>query len=217
MTRNNLLVFDLDGTLLDSLPSLAKSFNWALQKMGHPIHPITDYKYIIGDGAQEGAKRCLPKNYRKPEEVSACLAMFREAYGTFWEETRPFPDITALLKIASKENCLAVLSNKDDAFTKSCVEKFFPNSFDIISGYKPEDGLKPEPSALLKIAGNAGYNISKTYMIGDTATDVRTAINARARSIGVLWGYREEEELVEAGADYIVGSVKELIDLLAEL
>ena len=65
MTRNNLLVFDLDGTLLDSLPSLAKSFNWALQKMGHPIHPVTNYKYIIGDGAQEGAKRCLPKNYRR--------------------------------------------------------------------------------------------------------------------------------------------------------
>ena len=159
----------------------------------------------------------MPKNYRKPEEVSACLAMFREAYGTFWEETKPFPDITALLKIASKENCLAVLSNKDDAFTKSCVEKFFPNSFDIISGYKPEYGLKPEPSALLKIAGNAGCKTSKTYMIGDTATDIRTAINARAQSIGVLWGYRDKEELSEAGADHIVGSVEELIDLIKDL
>ena len=217
MTRNNLLVFDLDGTLLDSLPSLAKSFNWALQKMGHPIHPVTDYKYIIGDGAQEGAKRCLPKSNRKAQDVSTCLAMFREAYGNFWEETKPFPDILAMLKIASKENCLAVLSNKDDAFTKSCVEKFFPNSFDIIWGYKPEDGLKPEPSALLKIARNTGCKISKTYMIGDTATDIRTAINARTQSIGVLWGYRDKEELSEAGADHIVGSVKELIDLFTEL
>ena len=112
---------------------------------------------------------------------------------------------------------MAVLSNKDDAFTKSCVEKFFPNSFDIISGYKPEDGLKPEPSALLKIAGNAGCKISKTYMIGDTATDIRTAINARAQSIGVLWGYRDREELSGAGADHIVGSVEELIDLIKDL
>ena len=176
----NTIIFDLDGTLLDSLPSLAKSFNWALRKMGHPIHSVTDYKYIIGDGAQEGARRCLPKSNRKSEEVSACLAMFREAYGTFWEETKPFPGILAMLKIASKENYLAVLSNKDDAFTKSCVEKFFPSSFDIISGYKPENGLKPEPSTLLKIAGNSGCKVSKTYMIGDTATDIRTATNARA-------------------------------------
>ena len=217
MTRNNLLVFDLDGTLLDSLPSLAKSFNWALRKMGHPIHPVTDYKYIIGDGAQEGAKRCLPKSNRKSEEVSACLAMFREAYATFWEEAKPFPGILAMLKIASQENCLAVLSNKDDKFTKSCVEKFFPSSFDIISGYKPENGLKPEPPALLKIAENSGCKISKTYMVGDTATDIRTAINARAQSIGVLWGYRDKEELLEAGADHIVGSVKELIELFTEL
>ena len=204
MTKNKLLVFDLDGTLLDSLPSLAKSFNWALKKMGYPVHSVTNYKYIIGDGAKEGAKRCLPKSNRNSKEVSACLSMFREAYGTYWEEAEPFPDILDMLKIASKKNCLAVLSNKDDAFTKSCVEKFFPSSFDIVSGYKPEHGLKPEPSALLEIADYSGYAISKTYMIGDTATDIRTANNARAEGIGILWGYRDKEELLKAGAAHIV-------------
>ena len=77
--------------------------------------------------------------------------------------------------------------------------------------------MKPEPPALLKIAENSGCKISKTYMVGDTATDIRTAINARAQSIGVLWGYRDKEELLEAGADHIVGSVKELIELFTEL
>lgn len=215
--KDKLLVFDLDGTLLDSLPSLARSFNWALEKMGHPMHSLTNYRYIIGDGAKEGAKRCLPRGNQESKEVATCLSLFKEAYGTYWKEAKPFPHILDMLNIASKENRLAVLSNKDDAFTKSCVEKFFPDAFDCIWGYKPEHGLKPEPSALLEIARSLGYFTSKTYMIGDTATDIKTAINARAKSIGVLWGYREREELLKAGAEHIVESVGKLNDLLVRL
>jgi len=215
--KDKLLVFDLDGTLLDSLPSLAKSFNWALQKMGHPIRSLPNYRHIIGDGAKEGAKRCLPRSNGDSKEVSTCLSLFKEAYGTYWKEAKPFPHILDMLKTASKENRLAVLSNKDDAFTRSCVEEFFPSSFDFISGYKPEHGLKPKPSALLEIAHSLGYNIGKTYMIGDTATDIKTAINAGAKSIGVLWGYRDREELSEAGPDYIVDTVEKLNNLFARL
>ena len=215
--KDKLLVFDLDGTLIDSLPSLAKSFNWALEKMGHPRHSFSNYRYIIGDGAQEGAKRCLPRGNQESKEVAKCLSLFRQAYGTYWKEAKPFPHIQDMLDIASKESHLAVLSNKDDAFTRSCVEKFFPDTFDLIRGYKPEHGLKPEPSALLEIARSLGYLTSKTYMIGDTATDIKTATNARARSIGVLWGYRAREELLEAGADHIVDSVGKLNDLFARL
>ena len=215
--RDKLLVFDLDGTLLHSLPSLAKSFNWALKKMGHPIHSLKNYRYIIGDGAKEGAKRCLPRGNQESRDVAACLSLFREAYGTYWKEAKPFPHILGMLNIASKENRLAVLSNKDDALTRSCVEKFFPSFFDLISGYKPEHGLKPEPSALLEISRNLGYSISRTYMIGDTATDIKTATNAGAKSIGVLWGYRDRGELSEAGADHIVASVGKLNDLFARL
>ena len=199
--KDKLLVFDLDGTLLDSLPSLAKSFNWALEKMGHPRRPFSNYRNIIGDGAQEGAKRCLPRGNQESKEVAKCLSLFRQAYGTYWKEAKPFPHIQDMLDIASKESRLAVLSNKDDEFTRCCVEKFFPDTFDFIRGHKPEHGLKPEPSALLEIARSLGYLTSKTYMIGDTATDIKTATNARARSIGVLWGYRAREELLEAGAD----------------
>ena len=112
--KDKLLVFDLDGTLLDSLPSLAKSFNWALEKMGHPRHSFSNYRYIIGDGAQEGAKRCLPRGNQESKEVAKCLSLFRQAYGTYWKEAKPFPHIQDMLDIASKESHLAVLSNKDE-------------------------------------------------------------------------------------------------------
>ena len=212
--KDKLLVFDLDGTLLDSLPSLAKSFNWALQKMGHPIHSVTNYRYIIGDGAKEGARRCLPNSNKESEEIEECLTLFREAYGMFWNEAKPFTGIYTMLKTSSKNHCLAVLSNKDDAFTKSCIEKFFPNIFDFISGYQPKNGLKPKAAGLLEIVKTFRHDKRNTFMIGDTATDIRTAINAGTKSIGVLWGYREEDELVEAGADQVVSSIEELVELI---
>ena len=180
--------------------------------MGHPIHSVTNYRYVIGDGANEGLKDVLKSN-RKSEEVAECLAMFREAYAMFWEEAKPFPGILAMLRIASKENYLAVLSNKDDAFTKSCIEKFFPNTFDLVSGYKPENGLKPKIGGLLEIKTSRQHR-RNTFMIGDTATDIRTAVNAGAQSIGVLWGYRDKRELIGAGAHQIASSIEELTSLI---
>ncbi|MBA59875.1 MAG: hypothetical protein CMQ40_11995 [Gammaproteobacteria bacterium] len=216
MKKTSLLVFDLDGTLVDSLPSLAKAFNQTLEELECPKHSLKDYKQIIGDGAEAASERCLPENRRTREDIKKCLDLFRIHYENLWHEAKPFPGILDLLLKNASQNKLAVLSNKDDSFTKLCVEKFFPGIFDFVTGYKKKNGLKPGPKGLLEIMAAARRTNNETCMIGDTATDIRTAVNSGTKSIGVLWGYRNKKELVEAGATYTSESAQHLSKLLSQ-
>ena len=213
MKRPRGIIFDLDGTLLDTLASLASAFNRALIELNHPVHPVNEYRHIIGDGARTAALRALPLGSRHDSEVEKCLQLFREDYDESWYEATIYKDITNTLRKLKGQLPLAVLSNKDDLFTQKCIEHFFPNRFTVVVGSSSTILHKPDPSGALHIAARLGTTTDQLWMIGDTSTDMLTAQLSGMVGVGVLWGFREREELENNGANHILGSPSELLEL----
>jgi phosphoglycolate phosphatase len=211
------LVFDLDGTLLDTLEGHAQSFNRALTCMDMPAHEVDAYRYFIGDGAKTCAVRALPASHS--HLADQCVAYFIKDYAETWHETTfPFPGIDKLLKtLAHQDIPLAVLSNKDHMFTQQMILQCFPGiHFACVAGYgfKDEVKHKPDKSGPLLIAETLKANLNRLVMIGDTATDMATAIASGMMPVGVLWGFRGKQELVDAGALHLIASPDELLKLL---
>ncbi len=212
------LVFDLDGTLLDTLEGHASSFNRALQKLQMPTHEIDAYRYFIGNGARVCAERSLPDD--AVELADQCVALFKEDYAETWQETTdPYLGITDLLNAQSDKPC-AVLSNKDDVFTQKMILRSFPNiSFACVAGYGYQGIVKhkPDSSGPQLIATKLGVDVTSLAMIGDTATDMETARESGMTPIGVSWGFRDREELILSGAKHVVDTPQALAELLAGL
>ena len=208
-------IFDLDGTLLDTLASLAGVYNQALTDAGFPPHPVEAYKTIIGDGARVAAQRALPKDHQTDADINACVSRYQALYERRWQTATPYPGMDELLATLKGQMPLAVLSNKDQRFTALCVDHFFPGMFDVIVGFGGDVIHKPDPSGARKVAGLLGKTTDRTAMIGDTATDMNTAAACDMTGIGVLWGFRDEEELRQSGAAHIVTTPDELLSLLS--
>lgn len=208
-----LAIFDLDGTLVDSLGDLADSCNNGLKKMGYPVHELEKYRYFVGDGVLKLVERILPEDKRSEENISALKAEFDSYYNVHYaDKTHPYDGIVSLLDALSAKGVkLAVASNKPDEFTKSVVNVFFEGKFDMVLGKCPDTEKKPAPDILLKIMDALDVSADETVMIGDTNVDIRTAKNAGVSSIGCLWGFRTMEELEQAGADHIVSSPNEIL------
>lgn len=208
-----LAIFDLDGTLVDSLGDLADSCNNGLKKMGYPVHELEKYRYFVGDGVLKLVERILPEDKRSEENISALKAEFDSYYNVHYaDKTHPYDGIVSLLDALSAKGVkLAVASNKPDEFTKSVVKVFFEGKFDMVLGKCPDTEKKPAPDILLKIMDALDVSADETVMIGDTNVDIRTAKNAGVSSIGCLWGFRTMEELEQAGADHIVSSPNEIL------
>ena len=208
-----LAIFDLDGTLVDSLGDLADACNNGLKKMGYPVHELEKYRYFVGDGVLKLVERILPEDKRSEENISALKAEFDGYYNVhFADKTHPYDGIVPLLhELSAKGVKLAVASNKPDEFTKSVVKVFFEGKFDMVLGKCPDTEKKPAPDILLKIMDALDVSADETVMIGDTNVDIRTAKNAGVSSIGCLWGFRTMEELEQAGADHIVSSPNEIL------
>ena len=214
MNRPNALVFDLDGTLLDTLASLASAFNRALEQMGHPANPVANYRNIIGDGARNAACRALPPASQSENEIKHCLTLFREAYHQSWQTATIYEGINELLGSLPPEIPLAVLSNKDDFFTQKCVTHFFPDRFHLIVGASATINHKPDPSGALYIAKQLQTKVDQLWMIGDTGTDMKAASRSGMTGIGVLWGFRDRNELANHGASHIIEAPNNLLHLL---
>jgi phosphoglycolate phosphatase len=209
------VLFDLDGTLADTLTDLANATNWALAQLGCPTHPVDNYRRMVGDGARQLCARALPAD--RQELLDETLRLMRGRYAEHWhEETRLYPGITDLTSaLIERRYSLAVLSNKPDDFTKQVVAHFFPaNPFQIVRGQMPGMPLKPDPTAALEIARQLEIPAGDWLYLGDTNTDMRTAVAAGMFPVGALWGFRDRDELSESGAQALVERPEQVLSLL---
>ncbi|MCT7433264.1 HAD family hydrolase [Aliarcobacter cryaerophilus] len=209
------VIFDLDGTLLDSIEDIASSMNKVLESLQLPTHKIEDYKHFVGGGVDILVENALSNQSKEiKDEV---IKRFKIEYdGKLHSKTLPYDGIYELLDELKKLDInLAVLSNKPHEFTVSYVNHFFKNyNFKEIHGQKKDVPKKPDPKAALDIVKCLDSSCENTYFIGDTKIDMQTAKNANMTAIGVLWGFRDEKELRDFGADFIVSNPLEILKII---
>ncbi|MEM1441546.1 MAG: HAD family hydrolase, partial [Verrucomicrobiota bacterium] len=213
------VIFDLDGTLLDTLQDLGDSGNAVLEAKGFPTHPIDAYRTFIGNGMLNLVRDIFPYEHRPAigEETDAVLAEYREAYGRNWQNTTvAFPGIPELLdELGERGVPIGVLSNKAHDFTEKCVEAFLEGwKWDVVLGARDGVPKKPDPAGAIEAARVLGLSPSECCFLGDSDVDMMTAVNAGMHAVGVSWGFRPVEELKEAGAYVVLDAPGELLNLL---
>jgi phosphoglycolate phosphatase len=208
------VIFDLDGTLADTIDDIAGAVNRMLSRRGLPEHDAGLYKLMVGDGFRNLVTRALPEELRGEEYVEEARAEAAEDYaGRCLERTRPYPGARELLSaLAARGVSLAILSNKPDALTKKCVAGLFPLvRFELVRGEVAEFPRKPDPASALDACARMGADPAETVYLGDSGVDMRTAKAAGFLALGALWGFRGESELREAGADALLASPLDLL------
>lgn len=209
-------IFDLDGTLVDSLNDIADSMNHVLSVHGFPLHPVSDYRFFVGEGMRVLVTRALPQGLSDQKLIDLCLSQMKEEYSRIWNhKTRVYDGILQLLKYLSDQGfVLTVLSNKPHEFTVKVINHYFGNSVfkEVVgAGIFPP---KPDPAAALSIARLCQISPSDFLYLGDSAVDMKTAKSAGMFACGCLWGFRGREELLDSGADLIVEEPKSVIRFL---
>jgi phosphoglycolate phosphatase len=213
------VLFDLDGTLLDTLEDLAHAANTALTACGYPTHSVPAFRLLVGAGVRKLFERALPPGTVTPQAIERCAAVFREAYGKGWNiHTRPYDGVRDMLEgVALRGLAMTVLSNKPDDFTQTCVREFFPDvSFALVLGEKPGVPPKPDPTGALQIVEALGIPPEEFLYLGDTSIDMETARLAAMRPVGALWGFRSREELVGAGAATVIEQPRDFIPICVD-
>lgn len=198
----NGIIFDLDGTLVNSIEDLADAMNSVLAGRHFPTHAVEAYKYFVGNGLLNLTSVVLPETARDDQTVKDCYLQMMEAYGkNYLVKTRPYDGIPELLRqLKTLGVKMAVFSNKTDEFTHNIVQALMPGLFDEVVGYTSEALKKPNPAVALQIAERLEVAPSEMIYIGDSGVDMQTAANARMYGVGALWGFRTKEELVSNGA-----------------
>ncbi len=213
--------FDLDGTLLDTLGDIGNACNTILARHGYPTHPLADYRRFVGRGFDKLVRDTLPATAAL--EAPALTQLVEEArlhYGRHMcDTTRPYEGIIPALESLAAKGCpLAVLSNKPEEYTVELVQRYFPSiPFALVRGGRKNTPLKPQPQALLDMAEEMHTPVARVLYVGDSDVDVQTARNAGTKSVGVAWGFRGPAELRAAGADHIIDTPSQLIELTAEI
>lgn len=211
------VLFDLDGTLVNSLFDLAASTNFALTKMGFPIHEIEKFKIFVGDGMQKLIERALPEENRDTETVKTTLGIFMTHYREhFVDKTIPYEGILSLLDNLTGFKT-AVISNKIQEMATVVTERLLGDRFEIICGKQENFPAKPDPTLTLKIISDLEVKPQECIFVGDSGMDMRVAKNAGCTAVGVLWGFRDEEELRQNGSNYIVSKPTEILDVIKEI
>jgi len=213
------IIFDLDGTLLDTLDDIAGAMNTALKANGFKTHPVDAYKLLIGQGIVNLARAALPGDNRDMPTVQKLAQAMREEYEKRWAvRTRPYDGIPELLEaLRGAQIQTAVLSNKPDDFTRKCVEKFFAgHRFDAVLGERPWIPRKPDPTSAFEIARLLGLSPAFFACLGDSDIDMRTAAAAGMLPVGALWGFRDAGELRDNGAALLLKKPADLLPYLSE-
>lgn len=208
------IVFDLDGTLLDTLEDLADSMNAVLARAGHPTHPVAAYRHFVGDGVRTLVRRSLPA---AAGDVDGGVDAMLEEYGRRWrEKTRPYPGVDVLLDgLTDRGLPFAILSNKPHDFTRLTAEALldrwrFAEIWGVRNGIPP----KPDPTGALAMAAALSVTPGEILYLGDTNTDMQTAVSAGMDPAGVLWGFRDAAELRASGARVLVERPEHVLGLL---
>lgn len=211
-------IFDLDGTLLNTIDDLADSVNESLAALGHPTHTVAAIQQMVGNGFRNLLTRALPEDHRSDAEIDGAVRLFDEAYSrNYLKKTAPYEGILALVAVLDARGIgLGVNSNKRDDYTKDLIAKWFPHvSFAGVYGERETEGIpkKPHPAAALAIARDMGLTPEEVLFVGDSRPDIRTGHNAGMDCAGVTWGFRTPEDLEENGADYLIDTAEELLTL----
>ncbi len=220
MDKIKLAVFDLDGTLVNSLYDLGNAVNTALTEFGYPTHEMDEYRYFVGDGTAKLCERALPEDKKTPAEAGRLLARFSEIYAeNCFVRTAAYDGIPELLKKLGDAGVVcAVASNKPDEFSQVVVEKLIGREhFALVMGKRDGVPTKPQPDIINNILSELGIDRKNTVIIGDSCVDVQTAHNAGLPCIGCTWGFRGEKELADNGCEYIAHSPQEVFDIITSL
>lgn len=215
--RFEAVLFDLDGTLLDTLDDISGTMNRVLAARGLPTYDAEHYKYFVGDGIEEMVKRTLHPTAIGDAEVAEIVVEYRREYKMHWADTsRPYPGVAEMLRgVEARGLKMAVLSNKSHPFTTLMTESLLAGfKFDAVRGAMPDVPNKPDPAAALLIAREMGIAPSKGLFLGDTNVDMKTALAAGMFPVGALWGFRSAEELRDNGAAVLIASPPDLLSLL---
>ena len=209
------VIFDLDGTILNTLEDLANAGNWICRKRGWPEHTVEGYRRLVGTGMRNLLRLLDPLGDSDPQ-LDEALAEYMDYYGQHsLEKTAPYPGIPELLTELKRRGVkLAVYSNKGDRFCTEIVEHFFPGVFDVIRGKVDGVPVKPDPAGLRLVLDALGAEQETTLYVGDSNVDVATARNGGLVSCGVTWGFRGRQELQEAGAVHLTETAGELLSLV---
>mgnify|MGYP006306712497 CR=1 FL=1 len=213
------VIFDLDGTLLDTLYDLGNSGNILLSRYNFPVHPIEKYKEFIGDGAKKLVERIIPSEKRENGFIEKLTLEFKKIYAENCDlYTSAFPGIEALIEELRKKNIkISILSNKPHELTIQVVKKHFSeNSFDIIRGHIDGEPRKPDATVAVKIVEKMGFSPSETIFLGDMENDINTAINGKFHPVAVSWGMRSKEQLTASGADIIIEKPLDLLEIFEQ-
>jgi len=209
------VLFDLDGTLLDTLEDLSDSTNAALAELGIPGHPLEAYKQFVGDGLENLLRRVLRQEPLDEALLVRGIELTRREYAGRWaKKSKPYPGIPDLLDRLSRQGIpMAVFSNKPDEFTQLCVTQLLSGwHFEAVQGATSELPRKPDPRGALAIAAQMGIAPGKILYLGDTNTDMQTAVAAGMFPVGALWGFRTADELLASGAASLVKTPTEVLD-----
>lgn len=210
------IIFDLDGTLVNSLEDIADAMNSVLQDLNYPTHSYENYQYFIGSGLRNLVSKALPITNNDDKHTESCYQLMIEKYGdNCTQKTKPYDGIIELLDhLISKNIKLSVFSNKSDVLTKRITTALFPNYFDPVVGLSTEALKKPNPSEAIAISKSLGLKTEEIIFVGDSGIDMQTAIHAHMLAVGVSWGYRPKDELFAEGAKYVLDNPMELIPVL---
>ena len=212
----NSIIFDLDGTLLNTIEDLANACNYALTTLGYETHEVEKYKTFVGNGRYKLVERMLPEGNRSIENIEKALDLFDSYYEKHMiDMTKPYDGIMEMLDcLINKSINIAVVSNKPHEFTTEVVKNYFGDRFEVVYGHKKNTKEKPDPWAVLEVIDEFKVNKDECLYVGDSEIDINTAKNAGVKSVGVEWGFRGKGELESAGANYIVNKPEQILEIL---
>lgn len=215
--KRKIVIFDLDGTLLNTLEDLTDSTNFALKNFNYPVKTIEQVCNYVGNGVAKLIERAIPDG-RNNSDFEKCLDLFKRNYSeNMYNKTAPYPGIIDMLSELRSAGCkIAVVSNKFDAAVKELCEKYFPNLIDVAIGENESAGIKkkPAPDTVLKAVCELGASINECIYVGDSDVDIMTAKNSKMPCISVTWGFRSIDFLKKSGANIIVNSPSAIITCL---
>lgn len=212
------VLFDLDGTLANTIEDLASAVNYALSEYKFPLHSLEEYKYFVGNGIPKLIERSIPENCRDEKTVSAVKDKMLSYYTQhFIDKTCLYDGISDMLDTLKKQGIkMGVVTNKADRVAKLIIQSLAPDTFDYVCGLSDLYPSKPCPDSSLAILDKMGIEPKNCIFIGDSYVDIRTAAALGAVSIGVSWGFRDRNELLENGADYIVDTPEQIIKIIEQ-